>query len=65
MGEQDCATREDGCHLDGRISHSDRGVKTVDMNWKDRMEIEDKITTGKIESLHSIVNRLEQEVTIP
>ena len=37
--------------------------KTVDKNWKDRMENEDKVTTGKIESLHSIVNRLEQEVT--
>ena len=27
------------------------------------MENEDKITNGKIESLHSMVNRLEQEVT--
>ena len=27
------------------------------------MENEDKITNGKIESLHSVVNRLEQEVT--
>ena len=31
--------------------------KTVDKNWKDRMENEDKITNGKIESLHSMVNR--------
>ena len=37
--------------------------KTVDKNWKDRMENEDKITNGKIESLHSVVNRLEHEVT--
>ena len=37
--------------------------KTVDKNWKDRMENEDKIKNGKIESLHSMVNRLEQEVT--
>ena len=37
--------------------------KTVDKNWKDRMENEDKITNGKIESLHSMVNRLEREVT--
>ena len=36
--------------------------KTVDKNWNDRMENEDKVTTGKIESLHSIVNRLEQKV---
>ena len=37
--------------------------KNVDKNWKDRMENEDKITNGKIESLHSMVNRLEQEMT--
>ena len=37
--------------------------KTVDKNWKDRMENEDKIAHGKIESLHSMVNRLEHEVT--
>ena len=37
--------------------------KTVDKNWKDRMENEDKITNRNIESLHSMVNRLEQEVT--
>ena len=37
--------------------------KTVEKNWKDRMENEDKVTIGKLESLHSIVNRLEQEVT--
>ena len=37
--------------------------KTLDKNWKDRMGKKDKITNGKIESLHSMVNRLEQEVT--
>ena len=37
--------------------------KKLDKNWKDRMENEDKITNGKIESLHSLCNRLEQEET--
>ena len=37
--------------------------KTVDKDWKDRMDNEGKIINGKIDSLHSMVNRLEQEVT--
>ena len=40
-----------------------RCKQTVDKKWKDRMEKEGKFTNGKIESLHSMVNRLEQEVT--
>ena len=32
-------------------------------NWQDRMEKEDKIMTNKVETLRSIVDRLEQEVT--
>ena len=30
--------------------------------WKDRMEKEDKITTNKVETLHSHVVRLSEEV---
>ena len=53
---------------DGVISLAEFRIRTevkntVDKNWKDRMENEDNITNGKIESLHSMVNRLEQEVT--
>ena len=35
----------------------------MDRNWKERMEKEDKIVTNKVETLHSTVDRLEQEVT--
>ena len=37
--------------------------KDVDKNWRDRMANEDKLTTSKIESLRSIVEELEREVT--
>ena len=36
----------------------------MDKTWKDRMENEDKILINKNETLHAIVDRLEQEVTI-
>ena len=54
---------------DGVISLTEFRIRTevqqtVDQNWKDQMENEDKITNGKIESLHSVVNWLEQEMTI-
>ena len=35
----------------------------MDRNWKERMEKEDKIVTNKVETSHSMVDRLEQEVT--
>ena len=35
---------------------------SVNKNWQDRMEKEDKITTNKFETLHTIVHRLEAEV---
>ena len=53
---------------DGVISSAEFRIRkeveeTVDKNWKDRMEKEDKIMINKVETLHSIVDRLEQEVT--
>ena len=53
---------------DGVISSAEFRIRkkveeTVDKNWKDRMEKEDKIMKNKVETLHSIVDRLEQEVT--
>ena len=54
--------------LDGVISSAEFRIQkkveeTVDKNWKDRMEKEDKIMINKVETLHSIVDRLGQEVT--
>ena len=53
---------------DGVISSAEFRIRNnveeaVDKNWKDRMEKEDKIMINRVETLHSIVDRLEQEVT--
>ena len=65
MGELRSPQLEPGSR-DGVISSAEfriRFEETVDKNWKDRMEKEDKIMINKVETLHSIVDRLEQEVT--
>ena len=53
---------------DGVISNAEFRIlkkvkEKVDRNWKERMEKEDKIVTNKVETLHTVVDRLEQEVT--
>ena len=50
-----------------RSDNSNRDQMRVSSRWLNfefgQMGNEEKITNGKIESLHSMVNRLEQEVT--